>query len=105
MAAKKKIVDAAASDMHCRIKPSNQRESHHVAEIGLTIRKIDGWVVVSADQARVLREEPMSELNPEASPKVFDVVTAEEAAELEEMAQVRTDPAGTATNPKKAVRR
>lgn len=105
MAAKKKTVTDPANDMHVRIKPSNQRDSHHVAEIGLTIRKVDGWVVVSGDQARVLREERMSELNPEASAKVFDVVTAEEAAELEEMAQARVDPAGTASNPKKAVRR
>jgi hypothetical protein len=112
MAAKKKTAAAAAaaeidggSDLVARIKPSNARESHAQTQLGITIRKVDGWVAVTPAQAEVLRAERMGDLNPQATPPVFDVVTRAEAARMDELAQAKADPAGTAANPRQVTRR
>lgn len=84
-----------------RIKPANKRESH--TALGLTIRKSDGWCKVAEGIADQLAKEKMSELNPEASPYVFDVLEEDEAREIAEIENAKVEPAGTIDHPKEKV--
>lgn len=81
-----------------RIKPSNNRESH--SAFGVTIRKADGWCKVPLAVAQGLYEERMNEANPEASPRVFDVMDESEARSTAQAESVRYEPAGTVDRPK-----
>jgi hypothetical protein len=86
--------------MLVRIGRGNRRELH--AALGYEIRKTDGWVEIPTAVALELAKERMSELNPTASPFVFDVVTHEQAAATHAAETAREEPAGTPTRPKVA---
>lgn len=98
--AAKKVSTPAADEMLVRIKPSNKRATH-TAE-GVIIHKTDGWVTLPRATALKLAEEPMDDAFPASSPKVFDVMEQHQARVVEEAEQVRVEPAGTTTKPKRA---
>lgn len=89
----------AEQERHVRIKPSNNRQTHGAH--GVTIRKSDGWVIVPLAIAAKLAQEPMNELNPDASPRVFDVCTAAEAKQMDRAERKIVSPAGTVSKPRR----
>lgn len=94
----------AAKKLLVRIKPSNKRDHHHAYGVG--VYKKDGWCSIDADVAKKLAAERMSDINPEASAFVFDVLDPEEARATAEAETIREEPAGTVDKPKeKPVRR
>lgn len=90
-----------SSEMLVRIKPSNNRGTH--TSCGYVIKKVDGWVSLPRGVAMALAEERMNDLNPEASPFVFDVMEQEQAIVIEEAENAKVEPAGTADKPRKAI--
>jgi hypothetical protein len=84
--------------MFVRIKPSNPKESHTAH--GVTIRKAGGWHEVPTHVAKLLEQERMNPLNPDASPGVFDVQSRAEAEETVAQETVVADPAGTLDRPR-----
>jgi hypothetical protein len=89
---------ADAPFMLVRIKPSNKKVSH--SALGYEINKVDGWCKIPFAVAMELKKMKMNELNPEASPPIFDVLTQEEAESLDSRERVRIEPAGTVSAPK-----
>jgi hypothetical protein len=89
---------ATPSHLLVRIKPTNKKESH--SSFGYTIRKTDGWCRIPYGVATELAKEKMNDLNPESSPDIFDVMPAEDAKAMEELARPRNEPAGTVDSPK-----
>lgn len=85
-------------DMFVRIKPTNRRELHCLNAINF--RKSAGWYRVSGAMAERCRKEKMNDLNPAASPCVFDVCTAEQAGAMAEAEQQVVNPAGTPAAPR-----
>jgi porphobilinogen deaminase len=90
--------DDTATHKLVRIKPTNKRESHNA--FGVIIKKADGWCRVPVATAALLAEERMNELNPEASPLVFDVMDEETAREVAEAENIKVEPAGTVDKPR-----
>ena len=92
---------ADAPFMLVRIKPSNKKISH--SALGYEINKADGWCKIPFAVAMEFRKMKMNELNPEASPPIFDVLTPEEATALDTRERVFVEPAGTVSAPKEKV--
>lgn len=84
--------------MLVRIKPANKKSVH--SSLGYTIRKIDAWCKIPYAIALELKKERMNELNPLASPPIFDVLEPEEAREIVAVETAKEEPAGTIDNPK-----
>lgn len=84
-----------------RIKPENKRDVH--SSHGVTIKRELGWHRVPEEVAEMLRDERMSELEPERSALVFDVCTEEEAAQVMARQERVEDPAGTVAAPREVV--
>lgn len=98
--ASKKAKTSTEKTLRVRIKPSSPREQHIDVATGISIKKSDGWCDVERGAALQLAEIPLHELNPDSSPRVFDVCTAEEALQIEDDETEKIDPSGTAGAPK-----
>lgn len=81
-----------------RIKPKSPRETHVFK--GYHFRKADGWYEVPADIAEACAKETLHDMNPDASPLIFDVKDKEEAQQTAEVERQRVEPAGTPDKPK-----
>ncbi len=81
-----------------RIKPKSPRETHVFK--GYHFRKSDGWYEVPAAIAEACAKETLHDMNPDASPLIFDVKDKEEAQQTAEVERQRVEPAGTPDKPK-----
>jgi hypothetical protein len=91
----------AENFMLVRIRPSNKKTSH--SALGYDIAKAEGWCKIPFAVAMEFKKMKMNELNPEASPPIFDVLTQEEAESLDARERVRIEPAGTVSSPKEKI--
>lgn len=81
-----------------RIKPNSPRAVHVVQ--GYHFRKADGWCRVPAHIADLCAVEVLHDMNPDASPLIFDVMDQEVAAARAEAEKRLVEPAGTPEKPK-----
>lgn len=85
-----------------RIPPQSPRSQHTIQ--GRTFRKSDGWVGPLTegkddDLIEALRAEPLNELHPDNSPKVFEVKALKEAKDVHTKENKKKRPAGTPDKP------
>lgn len=86
------------SEKRVRIFPDHPRDQHGIG--GTTYKRVDGWYPCNADQERLLSQTLLHEGNP-ASPKLFQIVTIEEAEAIDraERAVAQRNRRGTARRP------
>jgi hypothetical protein len=92
----------AAKQYLVRIPPQSPRVQHTI--LGRRFRKSDGWVGplkegVDDDLIEALRAEPLNELHPDNSPKVFEVKLRKDAAAVHNKESKKKKPAGTPDKP------
>lgn len=92
----------AARQFLVRIPPQSPRSQHTLQ--GRTFRKSDGWVGPLTegkddDLIEALRAEPLNELHPDNSPKVFEVKALKEAKDVHTKENKKKRPAGTPDKP------
>lgn len=93
---------AAAKQYLVRIPPQSPRTQHTI--LGRRFLKEHGWVgplIEGKDDALIeaLRAEPLNELHPDNSPKVFEVKLRKEAAVVHTKENKKKKPAGTPEKP------
>lgn len=79
-----------------RIKPLSPRKTH--VALGISFRREDGWIKVTAEQAATLKKVRLHEMGTDTT-RVFDVCLAADAAKLERAQAKRTAQRGTPEKP------